>query len=239
MVLFVLTAVASGKGCTMSLVSGSRVPSPSGPCVHCRFLLHVWRSASISRRAGGWWWSQLPAACRVLPSLLKGVLMKSCGWRVGLSASLSPWLRLPPVGGLAGGRPGFSPRVTPPLYAGFQGCLCYWGLVVLLRCLVVCAWRCAFRVCGAPGLLQGVTHPKLPAHFFQSCLCPTPLGGSGSLCSRIVPPLTEALLLCLGGFSLWTSLWLWALCPRRRPLLHGGCSVSALLAPLSSPPRPP
>lgn len=88
----------------------------------------------------------------------------------------------------------------------------------------------------APGLLQGrTTRRKLPAHFFQSCLCPTPLGGSSSLCSRIVH-VTEALLLCLGGFSLWTSLWLWALCPRRRPLLHGGCPCLCVV-PSSPHPR--
>lgn len=137
------------------------------------------------------------------------------GWSQRLPES---WLRLPPVG-----RPCWRPFLASPCVTR----LCTLGfsrLSLLLgsggfttRCLVVCAWRCAFRVHGAPGpVAGGVTHPEASGSLLPELPLPHPAwGGSGSLCSRIVPPLTEALLLCLGGFSLWTSLlWLWALCPR-------------------------
>lgn len=135
---------------------------------------------------GGWWWSQLPAACRVLPSLLKGVLGEELWMAVGLSASLSPGSACLQWGGLAGGRSWLLRVSRASVRSGFQGCLCYWGLVVLLQG----AWWCVHGgvpsgFMAPPGLLQGALPTrKLPAHFFQSCLCPTPLGGALVPCVR-------------------------------------------------------
>lgn len=107
------------------------------------------------------------------------------GWSQRLPES---WLRLPPVGRPCWRQFLASPCVTRLCTLGFSGLSLLLGFGGFTsRCLVVCAWRCAFRVHGAPGpVAGGVTHPEASGSLLPELPLPHPAwGGSGSLCSRI------------------------------------------------------
>lgn len=193
---------------------------------------------------GGWWWSQLPAACRVLSSLLKGVLGEELWMAVGLSASLSPGSACLQWGGLAGGSSWLLRVSRASVRSGFQGCLCYWGLVVLLQG----AWWCVrggvpSGFMAPPGRCRGRYPPgSFRLTSSRAASAPPRLGGLWfpvfeNLFRRSPKPSSLAEVVFHSGRRFSGC----GLCVRaRRPLLHGVCSVSALAGlSLPSPPRPP
>lgn len=194
--------MASGKGCDdepgvwllESPPPQARVSTAASFCVsEVRISRHgVWPGVR----------SRLLTPAESSPLLLKGALLgEELRAPVGAGAFLSPGSARLPRGVSLAASLGFCVSRASLLPGSLKVVSLLLGFRALTaRCLVMCACKRAFRVHGAPWVRCRGALPtwKLPAHFFQNCLCPTPPPGRlwFHVYREAVPPLTEALFVC-------------------------------------------